>query len=443
MADEQKRRSPRGAGQEHGKNHHNRGGHKRGHGASPRGERNRDGWKRGERGGRDERWNRGDRRRDDHPGRSEWKRDEHDNRQDRSRGEWNRDERGGRDERRGHGRAQGDDRRRDGQRRDGQRRDGGRPDRRRNDRQRDDRQHNERNRPQGRRGGDIRAANRPDRERSPEIDPSVTGNELDKETLRELRFLDEKHRPWVAKHLVMAGALIDVDPELAFAHAEAASRRGGRVALVREAVGLTAYAAGKYSEALRELRTHRRISGIHDHIATIADCERALGRVDKALETLRSDEAKALKGQPRAEAAMVEAGILLDASKSEEAVKALQIPTLDMNRAFIFSPRLFELYSDALEAIGQAEEAAAWRARIPVAMEALGLNDVEPEIVDLVEDEADAAEGEAKDESKETEVKDGAANDAEAKPSGEGTAQGEAEAGAAKDLEGSAEADTE
>ncbi|MCT1686746.1 hypothetical protein [Pseudoglutamicibacter cumminsii] len=354
MADEQKRRSPRGAGQEHGKNHHNRGGHKRGHGASPRGERNRDDWKR--------------------------------------------DERGGRDERRGHGRAQGDDRRRDG----------GRPDRRRddrrNDRQRNDRQHNERNRPQGRRGGDIRAANRPDRERSPEIDPSVTGNELDKETLRELRFLDEKHRPWVAKHLVMAGALIDVDPELAFAHAEAASRRGGRVALVREAVGLTAYAAGKYSEALRELRTHRRISGIHDHIATIADCERALGRVDKALETLRSDEAKALKGQPRAEAAMVEAGILLDANKADEAIKALQIPTLDMNRAFIFSPRLFELYADALEATGQETESAAWRARIPVAMEALGLNDVEPEIVDLVEDEADAAEGEAKDEAKDGET---------------------------------------
>ena len=399
VADEQKRRSPRGAGQEHGKNHHNRGGHKRGHGASPRGERNRDGWKRGERGGRDERWNRGDRRRDDRPGRSEWKRDERDNRQDRSRGEWNRDEHGGRDERRGHGRPQGDDRRRDGQRRDG-----GRPDRRRddrrNDRQRNDRQHNERNRPQGRRGGDIRAANRPDRERSPEIDPSVTGNELDKETLRELRFLDEKHRPWVAKHLVMAGALIDVDPELAFAHAEAASRRGGRVALVREAVGLTAYAAGKYSEALRELRTHRRISGVHDHIATIADCERAVGRVDKALETLRSDEAKALNGQSRADAAMVEAGILLDANKNEDAVKALQIPTLDMNRAFIFSPRLFELYADALEATGQAEEAAAWRARIPVAMEALGLNDVEPEIVDLVEDDEDSAEGEVKGEAK-------------------------------------------
>ena len=362
MADEQKRRSPRGAGQEHGKRHHNRGGHKRGHGASPRGERNRD-------------------------------------------------------ERRGYGHGQGGDRRRDGQRSEGQRRDSGRPDHRRNDRKRDDRQHNERNRPQGRRGGDIRAANRPDRERSPEIDPSVTGNELDKETLRELRFLDEKHRPWVAKHLVMAGSLIDVDPELAFAHAEAASRRGGRVALVREAVGLTAYAAGKYAEALRELRTHRRISGLHDHIATIADCERALGRVEKALETLRSDQAKALKGQPRAEAAMVEAGILLDAGQAEDAVKALQIPTLDMNRAFIFSPRLFELYADALEATGKDTEAAKWRSRIPVAMEALGLNEVEPEIVDLVEDdEEDAADGEAKADE---------ANDAEAKSSGEDEASAE------------------
>lgn len=362
MADEQKRRSPHGAGQEHGKRHHNRGGHKRGHGASPRGERNRD-------------------------------------------------------ERRGYGHGQGGDRRRDGQRSEGQRRDSGRSDHRRNDRKRDDRQHNERNPPQGRRGGDIRAANRPDRERSPEIDPSVTGNELDKETLRELRFLDEKHRPWVAKHLVMAGSLIDIDPELAFAHAEAASRRGGRVALVREAVGLTAYAAGKYAEALRELRTHRRISGLHDHIATIADCERALGRVEKALETLRSDQAKALKGQPRAEAAMVEAGILLDAGQAEDAVKALQIPTLDMNRAFIFSPRLFELYADALEATGKDAEAAKWRSRIPVAMEALGLNEVEPEVVDLVEDdEEDAADGEAKADE---------ANDAEAKSSSEDEASAE------------------
>jgi hypothetical protein len=222
----------------------------------------------------------------------------------------------------------------------------------------------------------------------------VTGEELDKTVQRELQYLDERNRPWVAKHLVMAARYIDVDPALALSHAQAASRRGGRVGLVREAVGLTAYAAGDFHEALRELRTFRRISGVDDHLAVMADCERALGRPEKAMETVTSPEAEALTGAAAVEVAIVKAGLFLDAEDADAAVKALEIKGLDRNRAFSFSPRLFEAYADALEAAGRDEESADWRSRIAVAERALGLDlGEEPEIVDLGASDEDDAEG--------------------------------------------------
>jgi hypothetical protein len=218
------------------------------------------------------------------------------------------------------------------------------------------------------------------------VDRDVTGEELDKWTQNQLKYIDDFHRGWVARHLVMAARYLDDDPELAFQHATAAARRGGRVGIVREAVGIAAYACGKYQDALRELRTYRRITGDDQHIALIGDCERALGREGKALETVTSPEARALTGAARAEAAIVEAGILLDEGKIPEAVKALEIPSLDINRAYEFSPRLYEAYADALEADGQEKESRRWRARIAVAERALGLGDADEEaIVDFGE----------------------------------------------------------
>ena len=86
----------------------------------------------------------------------------------------------------------------------------------------------------------------------------------------------------VAKHLVAAGGLLDLDPERAHEHAKAAMARAGRVAVVREALGIAAYYVENYDEAVRELRTHRRISGSNDNIALIADAERGRGKPEKA-----------------------------------------------------------------------------------------------------------------------------------------------------------------
>ncbi|MBT2532891.1 hypothetical protein J7E83_12310 [Arthrobacter sp. ISL-48] len=243
---------------------------------------------------------------------------------------------------------------------------------------------------------DLRSANRPDRERSPQIDEDVTGKELDRATQHQIKTLEAKSAEWVARHLVMAGRLIDDEPELAFQHALAASRRGGRLAAVREAVGLTAYAAGHYGEALREFRTYRRISGSNVHLPVMADCERGLGRPDRALDVVRSEEAKDLDAPGKAELAIVAAGARTDLGQLDAAVAELEIPQLDINRAFSYSPRLFRAYADALSAVGREAEAAKWQKQALVAENALGLGiDEEPDILDLGWDEEEEAREEA------------------------------------------------
>ena len=235
---------------------------------------------------------------------------------------------------------------------------------------------------------DLRSANRPDRERSPEIDEDVTGQELDKVTRAQLRVLEEVSGEWVSKHLVMAGRLIDDEPELAFQHALAASRRGGRMAAVREAVALTAYASEHFGEALREFRTYRRISGSNAYLAMMADCERGLGRPDRALDIARSDEAKELDIAGQVDMAIVASGARMDMEQYDAAVTALEIPQLDKNRAFSFSPRLFRAYADALELAERNAEAEQWRNRALLAEKALGVGDfAEPDIFDLVGDD--------------------------------------------------------
>ncbi|MEV7636101.1 hypothetical protein AB0N71_07955 [Pseudarthrobacter enclensis] len=200
----------------------------------------------------------------------------------------------------------------------------------------------------------------------------------------------------MARHLVMAGRLIDEEPELAFQHALAASRRGGRLGAVREAVGLTAYAAGHYGEALREFRTYRRISGSNVHLPVMADCERGLGRPDRALDVARSEEAQDLDAPGKVELAIVAAGARTDLGQLDAAVAELEIPQLDMNRAFSYSPRLFRAYANALSAVGRNDEADKWNRQAVVAENALGQGvDEEPDIIDLGWDEEEEAREEA------------------------------------------------
>ncbi|WP_228528744.1 hypothetical protein [Microbacterium sp. UFMG61] len=183
----------------------------------------------------------------------------------------------------------------------------------------------------------------------------------------------------------MASRLIDEDPALAHEHALAASRRAGRIAIVRETLGITAYATEDFALALRELRTYRRISGKDDQIALMVDSERGIGRPDRALETGRAVDRAALTTPVRVSLAIAMSGARLDQGDLDLALGELEIPELDPDRAFEWSPMLFSARAAVLEDLGRTEEAEFWAHRADVAAEALGVDEAGDEEI-LIED---------------------------------------------------------
>ena len=345
-------------------------------------------------GGRDDR--RGDRggyqRRDDRRGGFE----------DRGRGGFQqRDDRRGNFQRRDDDRRGGfrDDRRdgdrRDFQRRNNDRRDFGGPDDRRGDRggyqrrddrrggfqQRDDRRGNFRD--DRRKDASYKSYSSTDEYVSPNgneptIPAGVSADELDRDALRALTTLSGPNRDIVARHLVMAGQLIDLDPEAAYQHAQAAVSRAGRVDVVREAAALTAYASGRYEEALREVRAVRRMRGDSSLRAVEADAERGLGHPEKAVEIIDATDASSLDLAEQVELVLVSSGARADLGQSDvglvivdDALAALPSSVDDELRR-----RLMEVKAERLTELGRDDEAAEVIAAMPVIAEDAEIIDV-------------------------------------------------------------------
>jgi len=217
------------------------------------------------------------------------------------------------------------------------------------------------------------SAGRPDRRRSnevrsseqqlydgPELPEDVVAGDLDKMVLRGLSSLPDRLADRVARHLVMAGRLIDDDPEVAYQHAMAARARATRVAVVREAVGETAYAAGKYAEALSELRAAKRLNGVWEYLPIMADCERALKRPERAI-TLDTEQARGkLSVDGQVELSIVVAGARRDLGQAEAAVRLLESESLLTKSRADWVARLRYAYADALLAAGRSEDALEW-----------------------------------------------------------------------------------
>jgi len=129
--------------------------------------------------------------------------------------------------------------------------------------------------------------------------------------------LDRDTADAVARHLVAAGELIDDDPQAALAHARAARARSGRIAVVREAVGVAAYQCGDWAQAMAELRAARRMGSKSTLLPLIADCERGVGRPERAIELARGPEAAQLSGDDADEMRIVAAGARADLGQVE------------------------------------------------------------------------------------------------------------------------------
>lgn len=244
---------------------------------------------------------------------------------------------------------------------------GGKPSGGRRDDRRDDRPPGDRPGSSGR--GRPAYRGRPDAEErtadqkiydGPPIPDDISATDLDKYARQQLQSLPEKLADKVARHLVMAGLLMVEDPERAYLHALAARARATRSALVREACGETAYAAGKYGEALSEFRAARRMSGNQMYAPMMADCERALRRPEKAIAYDTPEIRAKLDDAGGVELSIVVAGARRDQGQAEAAVRLLETEPLHTKGRGPWVARLRYAYADALLDAGRREESIEW-----------------------------------------------------------------------------------
>jgi tetratricopeptide (TPR) repeat protein len=178
------------------------------------------------------------------------------------------------------------------------------------------------------------------------------------------------------------------------------------VAVVREAVGVAAYAAGDYAEAARELRAYRRMSGDEGYRAVLADCERALGRPEVALRLVAEALAASPGAEETSELRLVEAGarrdlgeqaaarLVLEAALTAGAAGVRLDPTT-LDSADAGRLRLASAYADLLADEGEQAESVEWLTAIAAAdpEDAVGaLARLGIEFTDTEDDEADSEE---------------------------------------------------
>jgi len=194
----------------------------------------------------------------------------------------------------------------------------------------------------------------------PPLPEDITGKELDRAIAGQLKGLPEKLAARVARHLAAAGLLIDEDPETAYQHTLAARGRASRLAVVREATGEAAYAAGHYAEALSELRAAKRMNGATAYLPIMADCHRALGQPEQALKLARSPGVASFKADAKAEMTIVEAGARRDLGQVDEAIRTLEHAPLNAKSREPWVVRLRYAYADVLEEAGRTNDALTW-----------------------------------------------------------------------------------
>lgn len=383
-------------------------------------------------------WRDGERR-EERPRREEGRRDER-NWGDRPR----REERGWQE--RGHERRRDGERREERPRREGDRRD---------ERPRRDGERSDFRRGQGRGGnrngrfdrnrlrGERRNSRPPQRNRvpEPELPEDVSAKDLDSTARMGLRALSRLNAENIARHLVMTQRLLETDPEVAYAHARYAASHAGRIAIVREAAGIAAYVAGLYSEALRELRAARRLSGMDTmYRAMEVDCERALGRPDAALRSAQNALQLDLEDDERAELAIVVTGIYHDQGNDELALITIEDAIRKAPKDTETLRRLHSVRADRLEDLGRVREAEAIRERIYVPEEPeVELYDIEeesaPELAEIARQLEEQSQAEAAERRREAEKLEAARQSAAGAEVGAATEGIEGADGAAADSE--------
>lgn len=150
---------------------------------------------------------------------------------------------------------------------------------------------------------------------------SVKGGQLPKWVRDEiLRSTPKDRRDPAMLHLSKALELFaDERYPAAAGELRNAKKLSPRSSTIRELLGLSAYRSGNWEEALRELRTFRRITGDLIHYPVEMDCLRALDRPDDVIKAWDRLQEYDISATINHEARVVYASFLLDQNRPRDA----------------------------------------------------------------------------------------------------------------------------
>jgi hypothetical protein len=102
------------------------------------------------------------------------------------------------------------------------------------------------------------------------------------------------------------------------------------------------------------------MGGSAEHLAVLADCERAMGRPERALAMLEDPDVGRLDPSSRIELLIVASGARRDLGDVAAAVSLLEVRELDSSAVKPWTARLWYAYADALAHAGRTADAVQW-----------------------------------------------------------------------------------
>jgi tetratricopeptide (TPR) repeat protein len=145
------------------------------------------------------------------------------------------------------------------------------------------------------------------------------------------------------------------------------------LAAARELYGLTLYRLGRWRQAAKELRIVAEATGSFDQFPVIADCERALGRLDRVEEIWDALRHEGVDKEVLAEGRLVMAGARADSGDLAGAIELLQQVSGNKRHADIPTLRQWYALASFYESAGDLPRARELFSR--VAMQAPDLLD--------------------------------------------------------------------
>lgn len=128
----------------------------------------------------------------------------------------------------------------------------------------------------------------------------------------------------------------------------------------REFLGIALYEAERYKEAATELAAFRRLSGSTEQNPLLADCYRALGKPEKAVEICSEIDVKRVGPAVSYEGAIVAAGALADMGRLDAAIAQLERLDLEPATAEEHHIRAWYALGSLLEQKGRFTQARSW-----------------------------------------------------------------------------------